>query len=296
MNVFEIHNDLFKFFEISEIKETSFQFKGEDSIKKISLNGYFSKNIIETIITCLFQKGFDKLINSISYNDIKDEKEIERIVYEYNGRMKQELDKLKFDINSQETIDASVLIKRNDNFNVYDYIEQIKTYLDHQQFDNIIKTRIDSELLKIKIIIQEINQKFRAIKSKSDSSFKIQPRIIDEFLPQIFVDLKDSNQFEGLYKDFEKLMSGITPTNKIGIKEFASMGTFIKWLVIMELIPEKSKQKIDWKFISENLYIIGSKETLTNTQFSKNASHHKNNEVYSLLGKHEAVIKSKLKQ
>ena len=296
MVVEEIHSDLFNFFETSKIKESSFEFKGEDPIKKVSFNGYFSNNIIETIISCLFQKGFDKLINSIPYNSIKGESEIEKLVYEYSGRLKQELEKLKFDINSNETIDVSILEKRNDNINISDYKDQVNTYMDYDEFDIMIRTKIGSEVLKIDNVKQVIIQKFREVKSKADSNFKIDQNIIEKFLPEIFVNLTDSNQYEGVYKDFEKLMSGITPKDKIGIKEITSMGTFVNWLVSMNLIPEKSKLKIDWKFIAENLYIIGSKEALTGPQFSKNASRHKNNDVYSLLKKHEAVIKSHLNQ
>lgn len=292
MNVLEIHQDLFKIFETAKIKETSFLFKGEDPIKKVSFNDYFSKSIIETMISCLFQKGYDNLINLIDYKSIKGEFEIDKIVYEYSGGLKQELDKLKFEINSHETIDVSVLVKRNDNFNISDYIEQVKTYMSYDELYSLITAKNEVEVLKIEKIRQEIIQKYRGIKSNSDSYFKIEPDIIDKFFPQIFCDLKDSNQFAGLYKDFEKLISGITPTNKIGIKEITSMGTFVNWLVSEKLIPEKSKRKIDWKFIAENLYIIDSKETLISSQFSKNASRHHNNDVYSILKKHEAVIKS----
>jgi hypothetical protein len=296
MNVEELHKDLFVFFKTCKVKETSFEFEGEDLIKKISLNGYYSKDIIETVISCLFQKGFDNLKNNIPYSSLKGEYEIEKIVYEYSGRLKQELEKLNFGINSCEITNVSNLKMRYDNIDLSDYKEQVKSFMDYEEFDRLIQSEIQSGIMKIESVKQEITQKFREVKSKADSNFKIDPDIIEKFLPEIFVGLKDSNQYEGVYKDFEKLMRGITPTNKIGIKEITSMGTFINWLISVNLIPAKHNKKIDWKFIADNLYIIGNSKKLESNQFSKNGSRNHNNDIYAVLKKHETVIKAYLDQ
>lgn len=296
MNVEKLHRDIIDFFVTCKIKETSFEFNGKAPYRKISLNEYYSKNIIETIISCLFQKGFDNLKNDIPFDIIKDEIEIDKIVYEYGGRLKQELEKLSFKINSRKTLTVSTLEKRNDNTNLSDYEEQVKTYMDYDDFEILIETEIKNGILKIETIKQEIKQKFREIKSVEDSDFKIDQDIIDKFLSNIFLDLKKSNHFDGNIIDFEKLMSGIRPSNKIGIKEITSMGTFINWLISMNLIPQKSDKKVDWKFIAQNLYITGSSKKLESSQFSKNASRNHNQEIYSTLKKHEAVIKSYISQ
>lgn len=292
----EIHDDLLNFLEISKLIETTFEFKGEKSINKVSLNGYYSKDIIDTIISCLFQKGFDNLINSISYKSLKGVYEIDQIVHEYIGRLKQELANINFIIDSKEIIESSIIEKRVENFNIGHFKEQVNSYMSYDEFLKMMSSKFKMEVLKMEEVKKVLIQKFAESKSKVESDFKIESEIIDKFFPSIFEDLKNSNHFEGNYRDFEKLMSGLTPKDKIGIKEITSMGTFINWLISVKLIPKKIKRKIDWKFIADNLYIIGNKENLLSTQFSKNGTRHHNNDIYSNLLKHEAVIKSHLSQ
>lgn len=291
-----MHSELFKFLESSNIVESDFKFKDGESIKKVSLNGYFSKDIIETIISCLFQRGFDNIINSFPYKSLKGTFQIDQKVYEYIGRLKQELESFNLNINSYDTIDTTILEKRGENFNLSNIKDQVNTYLNYDQFKDMIECKFDENIKKIKNVKNEITQRFLNLKSKANSNFKIDSNIIDKYFPSIFEDLKYISHFKGNYKDFEKLMSGITPTDKIGIKEITSMGTFVNWLVDIGLILKNKDNKIDWKFIAENLYLISSKDQLISSQFSKNALRHKNSDVSTLLDKYKAVIKSHLNQ
>ena len=296
MDVKKIHIELFNFLKTSILTETTFEFEDVAPIIKVSLNGYFSKDIIDTIISCLFQKGFDNLINSIPYKSLKGEYEIDQMVYEYKGRLKQELENIKFLINSQETIETSIIQKSLPNFNLGSYQKQLNDYNNYDEFVNIMESKFVLEIEKVESVRQEIIQRFAKIKSKTESNFKIEQAIIDIILPNIFTDLVGTKNFEGNYKDFERLMSGHTPTNKIGIKEISSMGTLVNWLISVKLIPDKTKRKIDWKFIAENLYTIHDKGKLKSEQFSKNGVRHHSSEIYSILKKYEAVIWSNLSQ